>query len=333
MDTETIFPDEGRALIARTLVAHDVSPANAARVAQALVQAEAEGLSGHGFARVAAYAAQARAGKVRGQATPAVTRPRPGTICVDAGLGFAYPALDAAHDPLVSAARELGIACAAIVNSHHCGALGQPVERLAEAGLIGLMMANAPASMPPWGGSEPLFGTNPIAFAAPRHNGAPLVIDLSLSKVARGKIMAAAKLGKPIPEGWAVDRDGRPTTDAKAALDGAMLPAGGAKGAALALMVEIFAGALAGPHFSYQAASFFDAEGPAPAVGQFLIAIDPGASRPEALDRITALFAEIDAQDGARLPGRRRQDGRTDADRNGLQVPRALLDEIRRMAG
>jgi (2R)-3-sulfolactate dehydrogenase (NADP+) len=229
---------------------------------------------------------------------------------------------------LIPLAAETGIAAAAVTRSHHCGQLGAHVERLAEAGLIAVMVANTPKAMAPWGGDTPLFGTNPIAFAAPRSDAPPLVIDLSLSKVARGKIMAANKAGQPIPEGWALDAEGQPTTDPKAALAGAMIPAGDAKGAALALMVEILAASLTGANPSAEASSFFDAEGPSPGVGQFLIAIAPETGFAA---RLETLLNQIAAQEGARLPGQRRLQGRAKA-ADGVTPPPHLLAEIRALA-
>ena len=332
MESETLSLAEGEALIAAALVASDVSPENAGHVARALVAAEADGHKGHGFSRVAAYAAQARSGKVDGHAVPEVSRPKPAFALVDAKTGFAFPALSLAVGELTGVARQLGIAAAAVRNSHHCGVLGHPVEALAETGLIGLMVANTPKAMAPWGGSAPLLGTNPIAFAAPETGAPPLVIDLSLSVVARGRIMAASKVGTPIPEDWALDADGNPTTDAAAALTGAMLPAAGAKGSALALMVEILAGAIAGPHLSFQASSFFDAEGPSPSVGQFLIAIDPLSGGQGVSGRVSSLLGAVAAEEGARLPGLRRLEARASAARDGVTVPSVILGEIRALA-
>jgi (2R)-3-sulfolactate dehydrogenase (NADP+) len=320
---------EAERLVVRALETSGVSFANAASVARALVAAEVDGQTGHGFSRVAAYAAQARSGKVAGAATPRVERPATALLAVDAGSGFAFPAIDAAIDALVALAPETGVAAALIRRSHHCGQLGAHVERLARHGLVALMVANAPPALAPWGGSRPLFGTNPIAFAAPRQDGIPLVVDLSLSKVARGKVMAAAKAGKPIPEGWALDPDGRPTTDPQAALKGTMLPMGDAKGAMLALVVEVLCATLTGANHSFEATSFFDAEGAPPGVGQTLIVFDPECAVKDAFaTRIESLLAAMSAQEGVRLPGALRADRRAAAQRDGVTVPLHLYAEI-----
>lgn len=329
-ETVTLSISAATDLIASALRASDVSPANALSVAKALVAAEVDGQSGHGFSRVAAYAAQAASGKVSGHAAPLVTAPRTALLHVDAGNGFAFPAVDAAINRLTVLAPETGIAGALISKSHHAGQIGAHVERLAEQGLVALMVANSPKAMAPWGGNAPLFGTNPIAFAAPRPGAAPLVIDLSLSKVARGKVMAANQRGEAIPEGWALDEQGNPTTNAAAALTGSMIPAGDAKGAALALMVEILAASLTGANHSFEASSFFDAEGSPPGVGQMIIAIDAGAG-PGFAGRLTTLLNAITGQDGTRLPGESRLVRRAQAAANGLQMSEALHAKLSAM--
>ena len=322
-------------LICAALVASNTSQANARSVARALAQAEIDGQKGHGLSRVPSYAAQARAGKVDGHATPDVRQTRPGSLMIDVRNGFAYPAFDLAIERLPGLAGTAGIAAAGFVRSHHFGVVGRHVERLAEAGLLALAFGNTPKAMGAWGGKRPVFGTNPIAFAAPRRGNAPVVVDLALSQAARGKIVSAAQKGEAIPGNWAVDESGKPTTDAAAALKGALLPIGGSKGAALALMVEILAVALTGARFAFEASSFFDAEGAPPGVGQLLIAIDPGAfaGRDLFADRIALLARMIEGDGGARLPGSRRLALREKAQREGVPVDTKLLAEVQALAG
>lgn len=324
---------EAVALVTSAFEASGVTPEAASSVGRALVAAEAEGQVGHGFSRIDDYIAQVRSGKINPNAKVSVSHPNPTAVAVDADYGFAYPALDAAIEAAVPVAKEYGIATMAIQNSHHCGALSVQVDRLAREGLIALMFANTPKAMAPWGARDPFFGTNPIAFAAPREGADPLVIDLSLSKVARGKIMHAKKSGQPIPVGWAIDADGNPTTDPEAALGGSMLPIGDAKGSALALIVEIMASALTGGTPSQTASSFLSADGPAPAVGQFLIAIKPDDYRAGFAQRIEALLMAILAMEGARLPGTRRLDAIQDAQENGLKVSVEYLEKVKTLAG
>lgn len=316
------------------LVAHNTAPTVAASVSASLVQAQIDGQLGHGLSRLPSYAAQAASGKIDGHATPDLTAEKPAAVRIDARGGFAYPALEMARDEVMRRAPEAGISVAAIANSHHCGVAGYHAERIAEAGLVALMFANSPQAIAPWGGSKGLFGTNPIAFACPSATGAPILIDMSLSKVARGKIMVAAKSGSSIPTGWALDADGQPTTDPNAAMAGTMLPMGDAKGAALAMMVELLTAALTGSHFGFEASSFFEAEGPSPAIGQTIIAIDPGPlSGGRFTERLETLATAMLDQDGVRLPGTRRLESRAAAARDGVTVEDTLMAELRTLAG
>ncbi|MCL4187047.1 MAG: Ldh family oxidoreductase [Rhodobacteraceae bacterium] len=332
MMSRTLAVAAAHDLAVAALVASGTAPANAASVAAALTGAELAGQAGHGLRRLPAYAAQVRTGKVDGRAVATASHPRPALAAIDAGHGFAYPALDLAVAELLRLAPRHGVAAAGIRRSHHAGVAGLFVERLAGAGLVGLMFANTPGAMAAWGGSRPLFGTDPIAFACPVAGGAPVVVDVSLSRVARGKVMAAAQQGAPIPEGWALDAAGRPTTDAAAALAGTMLPMGDAKGTALALMVEMLAAGLTGANFAAEQSSFFDAKGPPPGTGQLLVAFDARAFDAAAPDRFAALAAAVEADPPARLPGRRRQAHASRIAAEGIAVDEALLAEIEAIA-
>lgn len=318
--------ERAEARLTDIFAAAGASPANAASVAWALVMAEADGLKGHGLSRVPTYLAMLKSGKIDGQVVPKASRPKPGVLAIDAGHGFAYPAIDLAIAEIPDLARDQGIVAAPIRRSNHCGAAGLHVERLAEQGLVALLFANTPGAIAPWGGSKPVFGTNPIAFAAPLAGREPVVIDMALSKVARGPIVAAKQKGQAIPEGWALDVHGKPTTDAAAALAGTMVPLGDAKGATLAMMVEILAAALVGAHFGFQASSFLDAEGGPPDTGQLILAIDPHAMGGHWFDeRMRALVHAIEAQEGTRLPGVRRLTLRAKARAEGIEMPEELL--------
>jgi (2R)-3-sulfolactate dehydrogenase (NADP+) len=319
---------EAEELVANALERSRTSAENARTVAQALVRAESEGLKSHGLLRLPIYAAQTKVGKVDGFAVPAVERRSAGLIAIDAKHGFAYPALNEAVKLLPEMARQSGIAAAGITRSHHVGVAGHPVARLADAGMVAMMFANAPAAMAPWGGTRPVFGTDPIAFACPLPGGAPIVVDLSLSKVPRGQILNAIQKGEAIPEGWALDTHGRPTTDAKAGLAGTMVPLGDAKGTALALMVELLAAGLTGANFAAEASSFLDAEGPPPGTGQLIIAIDAAAFG-NAVLRFAVLAQSITDQQGARLPGARRLAARNKAQAAGVEISDALLAQIK----
>lgn len=304
--------------------------ANAA--AKALVLAEAQGLGSHGLSRVGQYATHLRNGRVNGNAAPVVTRHKGGAVLVDAQEGLAFAACELAVHQAIEAAKVNGVAFAGVVRSHHCGVVVDHLRAVAEAGMVGIGFANSPAAMPAAGGRHPIFGTNPVAAVFPRLEQLPLMMDLSLSEVARGKLMVAAKEGRAIPQGWALDAQGNPTTDPKAGLAGSMLPFGSGsgaspKGAMLALMVELLVTAVIGAHFGYEASSFFVDEGNRPGLGQAFIVIDPGAlaGREQFLDRVEVLIAEMLKDEGVRLPGARREALRLEAVAQGLEVADAML--------
>ncbi|MGB7756519.1 MAG: Ldh family oxidoreductase [Salinisphaera sp.] len=329
-----VTADRARELAGSVLRNNAVSAPNAEAVASALVAAELDGLASHGLSRLVAYADQAMAGKVDGYAKPRIRVDAPAALAVDAGHGFAFPAIRFGIEHGLARAREAGSCTVAISHSHHAGVLGHHVEAAAEQGLIALGFSNSPAAMAPWGGAKGVFGTNPIACAVPRSGAPPMVIDLSLSGVARGKVMLANQRGEKIPEGWALDNAGRPTTDAAAALGGTMVPAGGAKGAALALMVEILSATLTGSSYAFEASSFFNADGSPPNIGQCFWLIDPNRlAGPGFAARLEVLLAAISDQPGARIPGVRRQELRAGHQEKGLEIKDALMADIRQRAG
>jgi (2R)-3-sulfolactate dehydrogenase (NADP+) len=302
--------------------------------ALALVAAEAQGLASHGLSRVAQYAGHLRHGRVNGAAVPKVQQLKPAAVLVDAEEGLAFPACAVAVREAIRSARECGVALAGVTRSHHFGTAAYHLEAVAEAGMVGLAFSNSPAGMPAWGGKRALFGTNPIAAVFPRRDGPPLVIDLSLSEVARGKLMVAAKKGEPIPLGWALDKDGKPTTDPKAGLEGTMMPAGGVKGAMLALIVELLCCALTGAAFGFEADSFFTEEGNRPRIGQAFMVIDPGAlaGNDVFFERIETLVAAMVEDANVRLPGQRRVALAHTAEADGIEVAPATLEQLEALA-
>jgi len=322
--------DELTALAKRALERAGAGAAMADATARALVAADAQGLASHGVSRVPQYAAHLRLGRVDGNAVPKVTRSKGGAVLVDAADGLAFPACALAVSEAIARAREHGVAFAGVTNSHHFGVAAAHLAPVAVADMVGLAFGNSPSAMPAWGGKRAIFGTNPIAAVFPRRNARPLVIDLSLSEVARGKVMVAAREGKPIPLGWALDRDGNPTTDAKRALEGMMLPAGGVKGAMLALVVELLCCALTGAHMGFEADTFFVDAGNRPKIGQAFLVIDPGAlAGPDVFDeRIETLVKTMLRDPDVRLPGARRDALAAKAARDGIEVPQPLLDQL-----
>ena len=304
-------------IVCDALQSNEMSNHDAKIIARHLVLAETDGQLGHGLSRVKSYVEQIQSGKVNIRSLIKVEFQGKGWLALDADHGFAFPALDQAYLLTMPLIREHGALLVTINKSHHAGVLGHHVERYAEQGVVALMFSNTPAAMAPWGGSTPIFGTNPIAFACPRGNDFPLVIDLSLTKVARGKVMRAKVEGRRIPNDWAVDPDGIATTDPEQALKGAMLPIGDAKGAALALMVELITAGLAGAHYGFQASSFLDTESSEPNVAQTIILIAPP---PERIAHFETLFSAILTQRDTRLPGINRFKKRADVLKNGLKI-------------
>jgi (2R)-3-sulfolactate dehydrogenase (NADP+) len=331
---QTLTLREAETLAARALRAANTDAPAAASTARALARAEADGHGGHGLSRVPSYAAQSLSGKVNGRAVPTMAQIAPAALRVDAGHGFAFPAFDLLLPELAALASRTGIAVGTIIHSHHFGVAGAHAEALADMGRVALVFGNAPKAMAPWGATTPVLGTNPIAFAAPMPDGPPLVIDLATSTVARGKILAAREAGATeIPEGWALGPDGAPTTNPATALAGTVAPAAGAKGAALALMVEVLSACLAGGALGVEASTLFDGTGPPPDLAQTVIVMDPGTLSGGAFaGRMTALAAAYAGAEGARFPGLRRLDARARAARDGVSLPVSLLTRIRAIA-
>jgi (2R)-3-sulfolactate dehydrogenase (NADP+) len=307
----------------------------AERAAQHLVRAEAQGLPTHGMSRVPFYCAMLRNGRADGAATPAMQSERGAVCLIDNRDALPYEACAWAIEEVIVRARRNGIGFAGITNSGHVGVLGVHLLAVAEARMVGFAFTNSPAAIPAWGGRKALFGTDPVAAVFPRTSGDPLVIDLALTTVIRGKIMLAAQRGERIPEGWALDRNGRPTTDPKEAIEhGSMFPIGGVKGAMLALSFELICAALTGAAIGPEADSFFAEQGNRPRVGQAFIAIDPGAlaGRERYFERVETVVAAMLSDPEVRLPGARRFGAERRAALEGLDVPDELLRRIELLA-
>jgi (2R)-3-sulfolactate dehydrogenase (NADP+) len=320
-------------LVARGLKRAGASKSMAQATANALVAAETEGLPTHGATRVSLYAQHLREGRADGKAKPKIVTRKGATCLVDARGGLAYEATAMAVKEGIARARRYGVAFAGVTNSHHFGAAGYHLAPVAEAGLIGLAFTNSPPAINAWGGKRAIYGTNPIAAIFPRKDGAPLVIDLSLTEVVRGKIMLHAKEGRPIPAGWALDKDGNPTTDPQAALTGSLAAIGGMKGTMLALLVEILCTAVTGAAFSFENDSYFE-PGNKPRIGHALLVIDPGAlvGADSYFSRLETMIARLLEEEGVRLPGARRHDAVGVAREHGIEVPQPLIDELERLA-
>ena len=304
------------------------SRANAKPVAKSIQDAEADGIRNVGLAYLSHYCEHLKCGKVDGTVTATWEKTAPAVIVADAANGFAHSAFMLASDEFVEMVRRTGIGSLAIKNSYAAGVIGWYVDILANRGIIALAYANSPPAIAPWGGTKAFFGTNPLAFGVPREGKPPLIIDQSSSVTAKVNVVQAAGSGTEIPDTWAFDRYGKPTTDAKAGLEGSMAPAGGYKGVALAMIVDLLAGGLGGPNMSYSAGSFGDNSGGPPGVGQFFIGIDPRFFGSDFSERSEGMFATMCSEDNVRLPGDRRYEYRAKAKSEGVSLPETLHQKL-----
>jgi len=327
---------DAKALLAMARTALEKAGAHskmADAAARHLVRAEEQGLPTHGMSRVPFYCSMLRNGRADGAAQPAMAAERAAACLIDNRDALPYVSVQWAVGEAIQRARRNGIGLAGIRNSAHVGVLGIHLAPVAEAGLVGLAFTNSPAAIPAWGGKKALFGTNPVAAVFPRPHDNPLVIDLALTTVVRGKIMMAMRRGERIPEGWALDRHGKPTTDPREAIEhGSLFPIGGAKGAMLALMFELLCAALTGAAIGPEADSFFSEQGNRPRIGQVFIAIDPGAlsGTQKYLERVETVVRAMLADAEVRLPGARRFAAEKSAAR-GIEIPDELLAQIEKL--
>ncbi|MEM7207243.1 MAG: Ldh family oxidoreductase [Pseudomonadota bacterium] len=310
MSTVTVGLNEIEAQTKNALTAHGASDWIAHEVALAVRKAEATGNLICGLYYLESYCVQLRSGRVMGDVEPVVSRDRAATVKVDAKFGFAQSAFARGLPEAIVAARECGSATLAICHSHTCTSMGYFTEQIAQAGLIGIGMTNAPACVSPPGGTRAVLGTNPIAMSVPsKDGGLAFQFDQSTSAIAIGKIRVAASAGEKIPLGWAVDKNGEPTDDPKAALEGSLVSAGGYKGFGFGLMAEVLAAAVTGSLNSVNAPPLKSPEGPAHDLGQFYFLLDPQAYAGDAFwDRLQVLSDSVAEQEGARLPGSKRAD-------------------------
>jgi delta1-piperideine-2-carboxylate reductase len=327
--------DELTGLLEKIFLRHGTSPEVARVLAQNCAGAERDGAHSHGVFRIPGYVSTLKSGWVNGQAVPVVEDVASGFVRVDAGNGFAQPALAAARGLLVEKARSAGIAVLAIRNSHHFAALWPDVEPFAYEGLVALSVVNSMTCVVPHGADRPLFGTNPIAFAAPRADGDPIVFDLATSAIAHGDVQIAARKGERLPAGMGVDSLGQPTQDPKAILEGgALLPFGGHKGSALSMMVELLAAALTGGHFSFEFDWSNHPGARTPWTGQLLIVIDPSKAAGQSFaERSQELVRQMHGVGLKRLPGDRRHHQRAKSAAQGIALDEATLANLSELAG
>jgi (2R)-3-sulfolactate dehydrogenase (NADP+) len=289
------------------LRAHGAAEFQAGEVAKAVARAEETGNIICGLYYLESYCLQLASGRVNGTVEPAVSRPRPGSVLADAAFGFAQPAFARALPQAVAAARENGTASLAVTHAHTCTSLGFFTEQIAAQGLIAIGFTNASAIVVPPGGTARTLGTNPMACTVPGERGPVLHVDCSTSAVAVGKIPMANAAGESIPLGWAVDANGDPTTDPAEALKGGLVSAGGYKGWALGLLVEVLAAGMSGGVNSVDVKGLKLADGPPHDLGQFYLILDPGVHGPHFTERFAKLADLVEAQEGARIPGASRR--------------------------
>lgn len=319
-----------------------VDPADAAEVARQLVAADLRGVDTHGTSRLGIYLQRLEAGLIARRTEVRVLRETPVSALLDGQHGFGQVVAVRATDLAIRKAREAGVGIVVVRNSTHCGALAYFTLRMAAAGLIGFAATHAPASMPPWGGSQPFFGTNPLSWAFPAGDEGPVVLDMATSQVARGKIFRAVREGWPeIPPGWATDRQGVPTTDPRAAQDGMVLPAGGVKGYGLAMVVELLAGILSGAPFGPHLPRMYERLNEPQQLGHFFLALRPDLFLPEEeyRARVDRLVREVRAvppapgTDRVRAPGDVEAEQEAERRRLGIPLGPGVLQEFRELAG
>jgi (2R)-3-sulfolactate dehydrogenase (NADP+) len=319
--------EEAEALCVRAAAARGASRETALALARSTVAAEAEGMPNVGVAHFIDYLEALKAGRIRGDATPDISRPAPAIILSDAKGGAAHTGFDRAFGDIVETARRFGLSLFSQRGAYTCGALGYFAGRLADEGLVAFAATNGPALMAGSGGRSPVFCTNPMAFAAPQAGGPPLLIDQASSAAAFVSIRKAAAEGRPLPEGWALDAEGNPTTDAKAALDGALVAFGGARGANIALMVEVLAAGLSGANWSLDAPPF-NRGNESPGTGLFVLAIAPSLFAPDFEERMKAQLERLAVDHGVHIPGLGKGGAHARARKAGIRVAESVLAAI-----
>lgn len=330
--TITLTLDEAYQLALRTFIRLGLSHEHAEANARLLQRCQRDECDSHGLYRVLSCAQTIKTGAVVLDAVPEVEDRAGGIVGVDAKGGYSLLALEKGLPLLVEKTRKLGVAAMAINRCVHFSALWPEVEMLAEHGLVSLAMVPSHAWVAPAGGKRGVFGTNPIAFGWPRADNFPFVFDFATSATARGEIELHRRAGKPLQQGWAVDKNGEPTTDPQQALEGAMLTFGGYKGSALSAMVELLAGPLIGDMLSLESQEWDNGRGATPLHGEIVIAFNPesflGAAMAEHMGRAEKMFSAITDQ-GARLPSQRRYEARERSLKNGtVTIPQQLYDDI-----
>jgi len=331
MSTISISLDEIYDLAKKTLLFNSCDEENASILSDTIMRAERDGSLSHGLFRLPAYVASLKSGKVNGKAKPEVKKISPSIIKVLGNSAFAPMVLKVGLPELIKLAKETGVAVLAITNSHHMAAMWPETEAIAEAGLVGFACTSYKPMVAPAGAKKALFGTNPISFAWPRPGKTPVVYDMATAAMAMGEVMVAARDGHKVPLGTGLNKDGKETTDPKEiSKGGVLLPFGRYKGSAIAMMVELLAGALVGETFSYETAAKDNNDGGPPRGGEFILAISP--EKIAGLDwgkHSDEFFKKMQSMDGVRLPGERRHKNRLD--KGPRKINKELIEKIKKL--
>ena len=331
MNTISISLKEIYDLAKKILLFNGCDEENASILSDTIMRAERDGSLSHGLFRLPAYVASLKSGKVNGKARPEVKKISPSVIKVLGNSALAPMVLKVGLPELIKLAKETGVAVLAITNSHHMAAMWPETEAIAESGLVGFACTSYKPMVAPAGAKKALFGTNPISFAWPRPGKTPVVYDMATAAMAMGEVMVAARDGHKVPLGTGLNKDGKETTDPKEiSKGGVLLPFGGYKGSAIAMMVELLAGALVGENFSYETAAKDNKDGGPPSGGEFILAISPEKiAGPDWEKHSDEFFKKMQSMDGVRLPGERRHKNRLD--KGPRKINKELIEKIKKL--
>jgi LDH2 family malate/lactate/ureidoglycolate dehydrogenase len=334
-----ITANNARTFIESILAGNGVPPENASIIAHCLVLADLRGVDSHGINRIPSYMERVRQGVLDATASPSINQLTPVVAQVDGRNGFGFLAANAGMARAVEMARDFGIGLVSVKHSNHFGMSAWVVQQAVDAGMMSLVFTNSSPALPVWGGREKLMGVSPLACGVPAGKERPFILDMAPSVAARGKIYKAARRGEKIPSDWALDADGRQTDDPESALGGVMLPMGGPKGSALAVMMDVFSGVLSGSAFAGGVTNPYDASKPAD-VGHFLVAVKPDLfmGLEEFKERMDYLYQRVVGSermagvDRVYYPGEIEQITHDERLRNGIPYVQGEIDALNREA-
>lgn len=333
-----VKPERLKEVVHSILKGLAASDEEAALVAESLVRAEMRGIDTHGVYFLKPLSERVEAGMIHLPTKLEVSADQDATALIDGQNGLGQTAAYRAMKMSIQKAKKFGIGLTLVRNTNHIGILAFYSLLATEEGMVGMIMSNAAPSMAPWGGVEPSLGTNPLSIAIPRDLEGPVVLDMSSSVVARGKIRRAERMNEKIPLGWALDEAGVPTTDPQAALRGTLVPIGGPKGYGLALMIDVLAGVLSGSNYGPNVKTFHQLLGPT-GVGVFSMAIDIGRFVPlhefrRLVQSYTTSIKETKKAEGVSriyLPGERKSEKEKKSLTEGIELNPATVEMLNQL--